>query len=469
MGVGFMVCRSVVVTAVTKDFGGFIGSYVHEEQFAIKSIGYDEETGEFKFSLAWKTSCKNSHSSELVEARVENRKIMIMSIIILIFDLTEVRYSEEGGYSDDILFKHKNSKLDHECIDNFFIDETLAQRFGLHGFRSTYWFPDEPIPIPSFIKDVFENYFNLPTELKKAFINSCYIVCQASDFVFTNRNLSIMLSMTAIEGLVTADFVCKNGSGEERAIRKTKYIGEYVGKLIKPKDVNSKKRKAVKEDFRKLYEQRSVFVHNAEIFEADMFVTPGWEFIHPDDIYRDSIFAFGLSRLCLFNWLCHPERKPEINVGESGYIAVTNRELIDIYVNAKYVVTTKNTAFRLKVGFHSPEADRLLDLHELKYAYFITPENPFSQSLSEAENKLRHQRFVHLLDDNKLSYIEGYGTDDDEDDAWGREYSYLIFCENSEMMCKLAASFGQKGILRVSKNNPVSLLTLEDMRYRELG
>jgi hypothetical protein len=148
-------------------------------------------------------------------------------------------------------------------------------------------------------------------------------------------------------------------------------------------------------------------------------------------------------------------------------VAMTNSELIEIYVNAKYVVTTKNTSFRLKVGSHSPEADRLLDLHELKYAYFITPENPFSQSLSEAENTLRHQRFVHLLDESKLSSIEGYGTDENE--AWGREYSYLIFCENSEMMCKLAASFGQKGILRVSKNNPVSLLTLEDMRYQELG
>ena len=146
---------------------------------------------------------------------------------------------------------------------------------------------------------------------------------------------------------------------------------------------------------------------------------------------------------------------------------MTNNELIEIYKKAKYIVMINSVVYRLRIGRNNPEIDKILDLYGVNCAYFITPENPFSQSLSETENKLRHQRFVDFLKKNKLQYIDGYGTDEEE--RWEKEYSYLIFCEQTDLMHNLAANFGQKGFLKVSKNTPVSLLTLESMRYQELS
>lgn len=146
---------------------------------------------------------------------------------------------------------------------------------------------------------------------------------------------------------------------------------------------------------------------------------------------------------------------------------MANNELIEIYKKAKYIVMLNGVTRRLRVAIHNPEIDVALNQYRVHSAYFITPENPFSQSLSETENKLRHKRFIHFLEEHKLPYIEGYGTDEEE--TWPKEYSYLVFCEDAERMHKLAADFGQKGMLKVPKNKPISLLILKDMEYQELS
>ena len=146
---------------------------------------------------------------------------------------------------------------------------------------------------------------------------------------------------------------------------------------------------------------------------------------------------------------------------------MTDEELVESYKKAKYIVMLKHGNCRLRVGFPSPEIDEILNKYKTLTAYFITPENPFSQTLSEAENKLRHQRFLSALDEKQYTYVEGYGTDDKE--IWSKEHSYLIFCDDAEAMQTLAANFGQKGMLRVSIKSPVSLLILDDMRYQEIN
>lgn len=145
---------------------------------------------------------------------------------------------------------------------------------------------------------------------------------------------------------------------------------------------------------------------------------------------------------------------------------MTDKTLAEIYKKARYILFLGNDTCRLQVGLPAPEIDGFLDKYKTQTAYFITPENPFSQPVGETENKLRHQRFISILDEKSLKYIKGYGTDEQE--IWPKEHSYLIFCDDVNAIHTLAANFGQKGMLKLSKNKSVTLLTLEDMHYQEV-
>ncbi|AEP29719.1 DUF3293 domain-containing protein [Brumicola nitratireducens] len=138
-------------------------------------------------------------------------------------------------------------------------------------------------------------------------------------------------------------------------------------------------------------------------------------------------------------------------------------ELINAYKTAKYVVVDQNIDHRIRVGEHDFVIEKMLSDHDARFAYFITPENPFSQNLTNEENDLRHKRFTLSLSQKDLTYLEGYGTDEDE--SWQREKSYLIFCNNGNDMHQLAAHFGQLGILKIERNSPVMLLILANFEY----
>ena len=145
---------------------------------------------------------------------------------------------------------------------------------------------------------------------------------------------------------------------------------------------------------------------------------------------------------------------------------MTDKTLATIYKEAKYIVFLPTDTCRLKVGEPSTEINKYLRAHAAKVAYFITPENPFSQNLCDTENQMRHQRFKTILHEQSLEYLNGYGTDEDE--IWGKEVSYLILSDDHKAMHTLAGYFGQKGILKIALDHPVALLILDDLQYREL-
>jgi hypothetical protein len=145
---------------------------------------------------------------------------------------------------------------------------------------------------------------------------------------------------------------------------------------------------------------------------------------------------------------------------------LTNNDLIESYKCAKYIIDNKGKSVRLRVGKSNIDVDRILAHFETESAYFITPENPFSQQLTEEENRLRHERFVTAISELKCPYLTGYGTNEDE--TWPKENSYLVFSSDESAMHTLATNFGQNGILKVEKGKPVKLLVLEELRYTEL-
>jgi hypothetical protein len=139
------------------------------------------------------------------------------------------------------------------------------------------------------------------------------------------------------------------------------------------------------------------------------------------------------------------------------------QELLRSYQTTKYIVLIENEPIRLTIGNTCHTIDSLLARHNANSAYFITPENPFSQNLGTEENSLRHKRFVSELQDLNTTFYEGYGTDEEE--IWPKEMSYLIPCNDVEKMHALAARYGQNAFLIIASQQPVTLLLLEPMRY----
>ena len=113
------------------------------------------------------------------------------------------------------------------------------------------------------------------------------------------------------------------------------------------------------------------------------------------------------------------------------------------------------------MGGYSEQLDELMAKCNMSLAAFITPDNPYSQQLTEAENMTRRESFlsdVKNLDNQPIEPILGYGVDDAEE--WLREKSYLVAVISEVQATTLAASFGQNAYLLCREGEPVSLVVL---------
>ena len=133
-------------------------------------------------------------------------------------------------------------------------------------------------------------------------------------------------------------------------------------------------------------------------------------------------------------------------------------DLIEAYRDAKYIVRIDDKEHRLHVGKTCRAVELLLEKYGRTSVFFISPENPFSEQLSESENALRHSQFIKTLNKNASVFFEGFGTDENE--TWPREKSYLILSDDESEMTSLAHSFGQNAMLKNERGNIVELLVL---------
>jgi hypothetical protein len=79
--------------------------------------------------------------------------------------------------------------------------------------------------------------------------------------------------------------------------------------------------------------------------------------------------------------------------------------LKNAYRLAKYIVTYEDEEYRLQVGSTSEFVDHMLHHQNIKTTYFITPENPFSCTVSDQENSLCHNRFRKEVDNLQYFYL----------------------------------------------------------------
>jgi hypothetical protein len=142
---------------------------------------------------------------------------------------------------------------------------------------------------------------------------------------------------------------------------------------------------------------------------------------------------------------------------------MVDNNTIEIYKTAKYIVELENRTFRISVGEENTDIDALLLKHNVKNAFFITPENPYSKILTNEENTPRNKQFIIDLCKSEYSFYTGYSAN--EEDTWPKETSYLIMCDDEAAIHKLAKQYEQNGFLKMSFQTSALLLVLDSSHY----
>ncbi len=129
-------------------------------------------------------------------------------------------------------------------------------------------------------------------------------------------------------------------------------------------------------------------------------------------------------------------------------------ELLNAYRKAIYEVY--QPYFILRVDFQPPTTlKKLLQTHRQSTWAFITPYNPYSTVLSEAENALRWQAFLQKI--NAFPYYLGEGKD--PKGIWRPEKSALIIGISSKEALLLAQRFQQNAFLWGREAQAVALVS----------
>ena len=125
------------------------------------------------------------------------------------------------------------------------------------------------------------------------------------------------------------------------------------------------------------------------------------------------------------------------------------------YEQAVYEVYNDEDTIGLSVGEYCPELDRIIPEDCLCWA-LITAYNPYSQCLSEAENRQRHQKLLEYL--SGLQYTSLTAVGKDKNNVWTPEQSLLIFGLNRQGAIAIGRQFQQNAIVYGELHQPVELL-----------
>ena len=135
-----------------------------------------------------------------------------------------------------------------------------------------------------------------------------------------------------------------------------------------------------------------------------------------------------------------------------------NPDLLNSYESADYHVDS-SPSFILKIGIHSPELESIYKTFNKHTAAFITAFNPYSQELSNQENKDRNLKLEELIQSLHFDYIHGEGKCGDGE--WDGEESFLIFGISEKQASEIGEKFKQNAIIWCDKNAIPQLLLLK--------
>jgi hypothetical protein len=132
--------------------------------------------------------------------------------------------------------------------------------------------------------------------------------------------------------------------------------------------------------------------------------------------------------------------------------------LLESYKSANYHVDAL-PSFILKIGMRSPELESIYKTSHKYTAAFITAFNPYSQELSNQENKDRNHKLEELIQSLHFDYIHGEGKCDDGD--WDGEESFLIFGISENQASEIGKEFEQNAIVWCDKDAIPQLVLLK--------
>ena len=135
-----------------------------------------------------------------------------------------------------------------------------------------------------------------------------------------------------------------------------------------------------------------------------------------------------------------------------------NSDLLQSYKSADYHVDA-SPSFILKIGIHSAELDSIYNTSHKYTAAFITAFNPYSQELSNQENKDRNYKLEELIQSLHFDYIHGEGKCGNDD--WDGEESFLIIGISEEQASEIGKQFEQNAIVWCNKDAIPQLLLLK--------
>ena len=133
-----------------------------------------------------------------------------------------------------------------------------------------------------------------------------------------------------------------------------------------------------------------------------------------------------------------------------------DQQLIEAYKATTYEVKRLGLALRIGVK-NRPLEEFLIDNNEFSFA-FVSAYNPFSQPLSEMENKARHQQLIIWLKSKGWRYASGYGIPDETN--WLPEKSVLILGISRKKAIALGNELEQNAVIFGILGNAPELVLL---------
>lgn len=135
---------------------------------------------------------------------------------------------------------------------------------------------------------------------------------------------------------------------------------------------------------------------------------------------------------------------------------MNKKELIAAYLDTNYVVCEGDNRLVIRIQERNHELDEFLDKHGVREWVFITAFNPFSQQLSDEENKNRQSELCVYLESRELNYVPGFG--EASDGSWIPEPSLLVLGIDREAAIELARKLEQNAIVVGNKGGKPELV-----------
>ena len=119
-------------------------------------------------------------------------------------------------------------------------------------------------------------------------------------------------------------------------------------------------------------------------------------------------------------------------------------DIIEAYQATDFQVNAEHP-FTLNIGILSQHLEELYKSTHVNSATFITAYNPFSQPLSDDENRLRNAKLVDEIKQRSLKFITGIGQDPER--KWIGEISILVLGLGLEAAKALGKQYEQNAIV----------------------